>query len=35
VAVLSTQFAMLILMSLPGALAAQLGGLTIVRPFLF
>jgi Yip1 domain len=35
VAVLFTQFAMLILMSLPGALAAQLGGLTIVRPFLF
>jgi hypothetical protein len=34
-AVLITQLVMLILMSLPGALAAQLGGLTIVRPFLF
>jgi hypothetical protein len=34
-AVLVTLLVMLILMALPGAAAAQLGGLTIVRPFLF
>jgi hypothetical protein len=34
-AVLVTLLVMLLLMALPGAAAAQLGGLTIVRPFLF
>ena len=34
-AVLVTLLVMLILTALPGALVAQLGGLTIVRPFLF
>ncbi len=34
-AVLVTLLVMLILTALPGALAAQLGGLNIVRPFLF
>lgn len=34
-AVLVTLLVMLIMMALPGAAATQLGGLTIVRPFLF
>ena len=34
-AVLIATLVMLLLMALPGAAAAQLGGLTIIRPFLF